>query len=106
MRPKTITQTGVGTTAWIPLNRMQTPFNVSLGAVISGTVTYTIQHTFDNVLDPTIAQGTITAFDNVNMTAQTTNSTGNYAFPVAAVRLNITAGTGSVALTILQGATT
>lgn len=106
MRPKTITQTGVGTTAWIPLNRMNTPFNVSLGAVINGTITYTIQHTFDNILDPVIAQGVITPFDNANMTGQTTNSSGNYAFPVTAVRINVTAGTGSVALTIHQGATT
>jgi len=101
MRPQTVSVTGVGTSAWIPVNTKQTPFNVSLGAVVDGTVTYTIQHTFDNVLNPAVTSPT--AFDNTGLTGQTANKDGNYAFPVAAVRINITAGTGTVTLTILQG---
>lgn len=103
MRPQVVTVTGVATSAWIPVNTKQSPFNLALGAVVNGTITYTIQHTFDNVLDPVVAAGTITAFDNSGMTAQTANKDGNYAFPVAAIRINNTAGTGSTTLTILQG---
>lgn len=103
MRPQTVSLTGTGPSAWIPVNTKQTPFNVSLAAVVDGTITYTIQHTLDNVLDPVIAAGTITALDNTGLTGQTTTKDGNYAFPVAAIRINNTAGTGTTTLTILQG---
>jgi hypothetical protein len=100
MRPQVISITGTGTTAWIPLDYKQSPFNVGLGAVVNGSVTYDIEHTFDEVFDSTV---TPTAFKHAVLAAQTTNKDGNYAFPVRAVRINNTAGTGSTTLTILQG---
>lgn len=101
MRPQSVTVTGVATSAWIPLDTKQTPFNVGLGVVInSGTATYTVQHTFNNVL----AGETATAFDNATLAGDTTNQDGNYAFPVAAVRLNVTVSSGgTVTLHVLQG---
>ena len=100
MRPIAITQSGTGTTAWIPLDYKQSPFNVGLGAVVNGTITYDIEHTFDDVFDATV---TPVAFKHSSLTAKTTNADGNYAFPVRAIRINNTAGTGSTTLTILQG---
>jgi hypothetical protein len=102
MRPQVITKSGTGTTAWIPLDSRQAPFNASVGCVInSGTATYTVEHTFDDVFDATV---TPVAFSNTGISAATTNKDGNYAFPVRAVRLNITAGTSPVVtMTILQG---
>ena len=102
MRPQTVTVAATGTSAWIPLDPKQTPFNVGFGCVITGLPTYTVQHTFDNVL----AGETATAFDNATVAGETTNMDGNYAFPVAAIRLNVTAGTGSVTMKILQGSVT
>ena len=100
MRPQVISITGTGTTAWIPLDYKQNPFNIGLGIVVNGTITYDIEHTFDDVL----AQGvTPTAFKHSSLTAQTTNKDGNYAFPIRAIRINNTAGTGTTTLTILQG---
>jgi len=100
MRPQVISITGTGTTAWIPLDYKQSPFNVGMGIVVNGTVTYDIEHTFDDIL----AQGTTpTAFKHSSLTAQTTNKDGNYAFPIRAIRINNTAGTGTTTLTILQG---
>lgn len=102
MMPQVVTVTSVAASPWIPLNYHQTPFNVGFGVVISaGTATYTVQHTFDNVFDPTV---TPVAFDNASSTAQTANDDGNYAFPVRAVRLNVTAAAGAtVTMTLLQG---
>jgi hypothetical protein len=102
MRPQEITQTGTGTTAWIPLNYRQSPFNVGFGAVIvSGTATYSVQHTFDDVFNTAV---TPVAFDNANATAQTANKDSNYMFPIRAIRLNVTAGVSPVVkLTVLQG---
>ena len=100
MRPQVISITGTGTTAWIPLDYKQNPFNIGLGIVVNGTITYDIEHTFDNVF----AQDTTpTAFKHSSLTAQTTNKDGNYAFPIRAIRINNTAGTGTTTLTILQG---
>lgn len=100
MRPQVISITGTGTTAWIPLDYKQNPFNIGLGIVVNGTITYDIEHTFDNVFDASV---TPTAFKHSTLVAQTANKDGNYAFPVRAVRVNNTAGTGSTTLTILQG---
>ena len=61
MRPQVISKTGTGTSAWIPMDYKQNPFNVGIGVVVSGTVTYTVQHTFDDIFDPNV---TPTAFDH------------------------------------------
>jgi hypothetical protein len=100
MRPQVISKTGTGTTAWIPLDYKQAPFNVSVAAVISGTITYDIEHTFDDIFDTAI---TPTAFKHATIVSQSANKDGNYAFPIRAIRVNNTAGTGSTTLTILQG---
>ena len=100
MRPQIFSQTGVGTSAWIPLDYKQSPFNVGFGVVTNGTVTYDIEHTFDDVFDSSI---TPTAFKHSYLTSQTTNKDGNYAFPINAVRINNTAGTGTTTVTLLQG---
>lgn len=99
MRPQTLSITGTGTTAWIPLDYKQNPFNVGFGVVVNGTVTYDIEHTFDDILSGASA----TAFKHSSLTAQTTNKDGNYAFPIRAIRINNTAGTGTTTITILQG---
>jgi hypothetical protein len=75
---------------------------VSLQVVVTGTATWTVQQTLDNVLDAT---ATITYFnhpDTANMVTQTVNRQGNYAYIPTAVRLQQTAGTGSAILTIVQ----
>lgn len=100
MRPQVIMQSGTGSTAWIPLDYKQSPFNIGLAVVVNGTITYDIEHTFDDVFDPAV---TPTAFKHSTLVAQTANKDGNYAFPIRAIRLNNTAGTGDTTLTILQG---
>lgn len=95
-RRATISQTNAGTTAWVAVDSYSS--NISLAAVIaSGTPTYTIQHTLDDVL----GGATATAFDHDTLALQTTSQDGNYAFPIAAIRMVVT-GTGVVNLTILQ----
>lgn len=102
MRPHTVTVTGVATSNWIPIDYKQDPMNIGIGCVIvSGTATYTVEHTFDDVFDSTV---TPVAFANSGITAQTTNKDGNYAYPIRAIRLNVTAGASPVvAMTLIQG---
>ena len=100
MRPQVITQSGIGTSAWIPLDYKQNPFNIGLGVVVNGTITYSVEHTFDDIFATSV---TPTAFTHSTLTTQTTSKDGNYAFPIRAVRINNTAGTGNTTLTLLQG---
>ena len=102
MRPTSVALTTVTTSAWIPLDNKQAPFSVGFGVkIVGGTATYTVQHAFDNVFDPTV---TPVAFNHPTVAAQTANADGNYAFPVRAIRLNVTAVSGAtVTLIVTQG---
>lgn len=100
MRPKSITKTGTGTTAWYPVDFAQQVVNIGLGVVVNGTITYDIEHTFDDVFDPAV---TPVAFKHATLVAQTANKDGSYVAPIRALRINNTAGTGSTTLTIIQG---
>ena len=99
MRPITIARTGAGTSDIAALDHYQSPFNVGIGVVVSGTVNYTIQHTFDPVINPT---GTITWFNHPTLLSQTTSQDGNYAFPIRGVRVLVNSGTGTATATIVQ----
>lgn len=100
MRIQSVSQTNAGSSQVIPMNLDSTPFNVGFGVVInSGTPTYSVQHTFDNVLDPTV---TPTWFTHPTVATQTTNQDGNYAFPVAAIKLVITTGSGTATMNLIQ----
>lgn len=99
MRPIVISASGVSTSPVAVLDHYQSPFNVGMGAVVTGSATYTIQHTFDDVLNSAV---TPTWFNHPTMASLTASSDGNYAFPVRGVRINLTSGAGSVALTAIQ----
>jgi len=60
--------------------------------VVSGSVTYTVQHSLGN-------QDFVNNTDNQD---NTTTQDGNYVFPVQEVRVNVTAGTGTVRLVLIQ----
>lgn len=89
-----------GTTNVLPTDLYISPFNVGFGVVVTGTVTYTVQHTFDN--PQTVASPTW--FSHPTIASKTDNQDGNYAFPVAAVRVLVSASTGaySVTMTMIQ----
>jgi hypothetical protein len=89
----------------IPLSLNADPFNVGIGCDVSagGSLTYTVQHTFDDVFSPTFTAAGATWYSNSTLVAQTTDKDGNYAFPVTGIRITVTAWTsGSVTMTVIQ----
>lgn len=70
------------------------PVNVGIGCVVSGTVSYNVEHSFENP--------PVNWFQNANVSSATANADTNYMFPVEYVRLTQNSGTGSVTLTYLQ----
>ena len=102
MRAIVLTTSGVATSPVAAANLNISPFSVGFGAVVTGTTTYSVQHTFDDVYAPNFNPATANWFNHATVVAATANADGNYAFPVRGIRLNLTAGTGSVVLTLLQ----
>ena len=97
MKVQIVAQTGAGSTSAIVTNTNTTPFNVGFGVVVSGTVNYTVQHTFD---DPAV--GFTTWFPHPTIASQATNQDGNYAFPVTGIRLTVNSGGGTATLNLVQ----
>ena len=103
MRPVYVTVTGVGNSSVIPMNHYVTPFNVGFGVTKTGTVDYTVQHTFDDVFSSTFNPATANWFDHPTIAAKTANADGNYAFPVTGIRIKGNSGsTGTVTLCLVQ----
>ena len=97
MKVQTVSQTGTGSSDALVMNTNISPFNVGFGVVVTGTVTYSVQHTFD---DPAV--GFTTWFSHPSVAGETTNQDGNYAFPVTGIKLLVTAGTGTATMNLIQ----
>lgn len=110
-KPFRITITGSGvSTPWRPNYMSDSPFNIGIGVVVNSTaVSYSVEHTFDNIFGDfanlaSVTAGSATWFQNSGITAQTSNANGNYAFPVLGIRLNVSSGssTGTTTMTLVQ----
>lgn len=102
MQPKVYSVTGVGVSSPYPTDNNPTPFNVALNVLVSGTITYTVQYTFDDVFARGWNPSTANWTDHPSLTAQTATKDSNIAYPVTAIRLKTTAGSGTATLTIIQ----
>ena len=102
MRQQIVSQTGTGSSTTIPMNLDSTPFNVGFGVVVTGTVNYTIQHTFDDPFASNFDPSTATWFNHTDLTSQSTSQDGNYAFPVRAIRLNVSSTDDDINFYIAQ----
>ena len=91
-----------GVTAPVPMDQYISPFNVALGIVPAGTATYTVQHTFDDPFASDFDPATATWFNHPDLTSESGNNDGNYAFPVRAIRLNVSSTDDDVTFYIAQ----
>lgn len=99
MRNQVTSQTAAGSSPPLVMNTHGLPM-VSLQVVVTGTVSYTVQQTLDNLFDSTI---TPTWFDHpdTNLVAATASKQGNYAYVPFGVRVTVNSGTGSARLTAI-----
>lgn len=104
MRPTTVSyaDAGAGSSALVVIDQYISPCNIAVGCIVSGTVNYTVQHTFDDIFSPTFNPATATWFNHPTLAAQTANADSNYAFPPRAIRVTKNSGTGGVSMTIVQ----
>jgi hypothetical protein len=90
MRPVYVTVNGPGVSPPIPMDYRK-------------AVTYTVQHTYDDITSPTFNPATAAWFNNSVINVATGNAETVYSFPVRALRLNIVSGAGSVTMGVIQG---
>ncbi len=102
MRPSVVSQTGTGQTNPTGLNYQIDPFNVTIAVAVTGTVTYQVEATVTDLTTPGYTASGDTWFVHSTLVGKTDNQVSNYAFPVTAVRLNVTAGTGTAKMTTIQ----
>ena len=91
IKTKFVEQVGTGASAAIGIFDTN-DIRVSYAVAVSGTVTYTVQHSLDG----------LTYFNNTDNEGQTASQDGNYSFPIRDVRVNITAGSGTAILHVRQ----
>lgn len=85
---------------YIP-DRHISPFNVGFGANIATTAHFTILHTFQDPL--TVAAADLVWFPHEFVVAASANIDGNYAYPVAGIRVQCSvASEGGVSVTFIQ----
>lgn len=104
MRPTILTKTGTGSSGIVVFDILRNPFNVGIGCVASGTVNYTIQHTFDwdEVNNGVPAGATWFNHDDAVFVNATGNAESNFYFPVRAAKILVNSGTGSATATFIQ----
>ena len=83
---------GTVNSAPYPMDWRTNPFQVGILCFVTGTATYSIQHSDDNTNWST----------NANINGATANADTNYMFPVKYIRLQQTAGGGSVVANVVQ----
>jgi hypothetical protein len=112
MRPITFTITGGNGTQTVsnvaPMDHYVSPANIALNVVVTGTITYTVQYTFDDVFakgyDPTAASSNWN--NHPTLVTQVITANSNISYPVTGIRIispASPASTGTAKLIIIQG---
>jgi hypothetical protein len=101
MRPAVLTVTGVGSSNPYAVDTYISPNNMGMAVIVSGTITYKVQYTFDNIYANNYVPASGNWFDHPTL-AGSASANSNIAYPVTAIRLTNTAGTGTATLTIIQ----
>lgn len=101
MRAAKVTRTGAGVSAWLPLDPYSGGYGDGLYAKVTGSATYGIEVTPDDIFDPAVAPQAYPC-DIVALAAgATTTQSGSLLKAARAVRINQTVGAGSVELTVI-----
>ena len=102
MKLNTITVTGVGRSGVCAVDDFQAPFNVGIGAKLTGTATFNIEYSFDDPMAAGYSAATATWYVATGFSALTASTGGSFTVPCKAISINITANGGTVLATIVQ----
>jgi hypothetical protein len=95
--------TALGVSAPVILDIYLGPFSVGIGVTVTGTASYSVEYTYDDVFSSTFSPSTASWFAVSGLAAGTTVSKdGTLSSPVTAVRLNVASVSGSVVMNVIQ----
>ena len=94
----TVGTSPVGSSAWKSVNQQITPVQIGLAVVVSGTVNYTVEYTYEDpnaaTMGMSFANGVApTPFPLTALAAQTTSKDSNITWPIRAYRLTVNSST-------------
>ena len=75
--------------------------NFGIGCVVTGTITYSFEYTFDDPNDP-YSDTFPTPWVTTDISSESANKTGSIPQPIKAFRVTVEAGTGEVKVQVLQ----
>ena len=103
MAVNTISKTGTGSSGIYAVDYFKCPVNVGIQAVLTGTATYTVEYTLDDILDPNFSASTATwTGATTDLTGASASKNGLLTVPCRGIRLTIASGTGGVVVTLCQ----
>jgi hypothetical protein len=97
MKVQSVSKTGTGSSDAVVINTNTNPVNIGFAAIVTGTVNYSIQFTYD---DP--ATGFVTWFDDATITSKTGNEDGYINFPITGIKVLVNSGSGTVVFRVVQ----
>lgn len=85
----------------IPLNFNNVSVGIGFVCEVTGTVNYTVYHTYDDIYDSTVTKVWL-PHGVTNMVGATTTQESNFVIPIAAMQVILNSGSGSINLVVLQ----
>jgi hypothetical protein len=106
MQSITVTQVAAGSSAVEAVSYFTNPFNIGLGAVLTGTATFTVEYSMQDPMDAGYVAASATWFPVTGLSAVSATTGAALTIPCRAIRLTLAGGsTGSVTLYIQQAGT-
>jgi hypothetical protein len=102
MKLTTISQTGIGRSAVCAVDDFQAPFNIGIGAKLTGTATFNIEYSFDDPMADGYTAASATWYVASGFSGVSASTGGAFSIPCKALSINLTASTGTVTATIIQ----
>lgn len=102
MKLTTITATGISRSNVCAVDDFQTPFNIGIGAKLTGTATFNIEYSFDDPMADGYTAAGATWYVASGFSGVSASTGGAFSIPCKALSINITASTGTVTATIIQ----
>lgn len=94
---------GTCESSWLKLDRHREGVSVGIGGDMTGTLTWTVQQTYENFHEEESEESEVKAFNHATLAGETTDQNGSLTEPAFAIRFAITAFTsGSLTGQVVQ----
>lgn len=100
--PQFLTTSGASVSAVYGLDYWAKEFNVSVQAIVTGTVVFSLEYTSDDIQASTFTPGAANWMEHPSMTDATESGFVQIVTPVTAIRINQASGAGSVRAAVIQ----